>query len=262
MTIEFASLAFMSPIEIFTWGYWGWGNHTPDLLKGVDAVEARRKFAPPLFIDIRISRFVRAKGFSGSAFERLLGSHRYHHLPDLGNDTVLSGGTGIKIHNPAATADLLDKAIEAGRQNRRTLFFCACEFPKECHRWAAGELLLGEARKRGISMVLDEWPGGEPKKVTVPTPLALLKHVRSGRRSIPLPKDLDIAEWAGLPWGSAVEVRSGDASAWVVSGPAKASAGSWWLPVFSDAVFDSAAVALEAGQVLRSKHGFGRQVVG
>jgi hypothetical protein len=249
----------MIPIEIFTWGYWGWGNHTSDLVKGVDAVEAKRGFAPPLFIDIRISRSVRAKGFSGTAFEKLLGSQRYHHLPDLGNDTVLSGGTGIKIHNPAAVADLLDQAFEAGRQNRRTLVFCACEFPKECHRRVAGGLLLEEARKRGISVVLDEWPGGEPKELTVPIPLALLKQVRNGRKSIALPKDLHIAEWAGLPWGSAVEVRSGDASAWVVSGPAKASAGSWWLPVFSDAVFDSAAAALEAGQVLRWKHGFGRQ---
>jgi hypothetical protein len=79
----------------------------------------------------------------------------------------------------------------------------------------------------------------------------------------------EIFTWGYWGWGNhtsdlvkgvdAVEVKSGDASTWVVSGPAKASAGSWWLPVFSDAVFDSAAAALEAGQVLRSKHGFGRQ---
>lgn len=48
---------------IFTWGYYGWGNHTPQLLDAVDAVETSRGFEPPMFVDIRIRRTVRAKGF-------------------------------------------------------------------------------------------------------------------------------------------------------------------------------------------------------
>jgi len=49
---------------LFTWGYYGWGNHTPDLVKAVDAVETSRGFQPPMFVDIRIRRSVRAAGFT------------------------------------------------------------------------------------------------------------------------------------------------------------------------------------------------------
>jgi hypothetical protein len=35
---------------LFTWGYYGWGNHTPDLVKAVDAVETNRGFQPPMFV--------------------------------------------------------------------------------------------------------------------------------------------------------------------------------------------------------------------
>ena len=62
---------------LFTWGYYGWGNHTPDLVEAVDAVETRRGFRPPIFVDIRIRRSVRAAGFTGPAFERLLGRDRW-----------------------------------------------------------------------------------------------------------------------------------------------------------------------------------------
>jgi hypothetical protein len=46
----------MSRTAIFTWGYHGWGNHTPQLVETVDAVERKRGFEPPLFVDIRIRR--------------------------------------------------------------------------------------------------------------------------------------------------------------------------------------------------------------
>ena len=37
----------MSRITIFSWGYWGWGNATPQLVHLVDSVEAARGFNPP-----------------------------------------------------------------------------------------------------------------------------------------------------------------------------------------------------------------------
>ena len=58
---------------LFTWGYYGWGNHTPSLVEAVDAVETERGFQPPIFVDIRLRRSVRAAGFTGQAFERLVG---------------------------------------------------------------------------------------------------------------------------------------------------------------------------------------------
>lgn len=59
----------MKHLTAFSWGYWGWGNHTRDFVRTVDAIECARGMRPPLFIDIRFSRSVRALGFRGSAFE-------------------------------------------------------------------------------------------------------------------------------------------------------------------------------------------------
>jgi hypothetical protein len=30
------------PTTIFTWGYYGWGNHTPKLVEAIDAAERSR----------------------------------------------------------------------------------------------------------------------------------------------------------------------------------------------------------------------------
>jgi hypothetical protein len=67
----------MTTITLFSWGYWGWGNATRQFVEAVDAAEAAREFAPPLFVDVRISRSVRAAGFRDHAFEQLVGKDRY-----------------------------------------------------------------------------------------------------------------------------------------------------------------------------------------
>jgi len=46
----------MKHLEAFSWGYWGWGNHTRELIDAVDAVERRHGRRPPVFVDIRFSR--------------------------------------------------------------------------------------------------------------------------------------------------------------------------------------------------------------
>jgi hypothetical protein len=79
----------MSKLTIFSWGYWGWGNATQQLVQLVDSIEATRGFNAPVFVDIRISRSVRARGFNANAFGRLLGDARYRHMPLLGNLAVL-----------------------------------------------------------------------------------------------------------------------------------------------------------------------------
>jgi hypothetical protein len=38
----------MNKITIFTWGYYGWGNHTPEFVEAVDAVERSRGLKPPM----------------------------------------------------------------------------------------------------------------------------------------------------------------------------------------------------------------------
>ena len=67
----------MNQITMFMWGYWGWGSVADKFVESVDALEASRGFKPPLFVDIRLSRSVRAKLFNGKAFEQLVGSSRY-----------------------------------------------------------------------------------------------------------------------------------------------------------------------------------------
>jgi hypothetical protein len=71
-------------LTLFTWGYYGWGNATPQLVKAVDTVEASRGFEPPIFVDIRLRRTVRARGFREKAFVKLLGPSRYRWMNSLG----------------------------------------------------------------------------------------------------------------------------------------------------------------------------------
>lgn len=78
----------MIKITLFSFGYWGWGNATPQLVQAVDAAEDARGFQPPLFVDVRISRSVRAVGFRDHAFEQLVGKERYVWLRRLGNRNI------------------------------------------------------------------------------------------------------------------------------------------------------------------------------
>jgi hypothetical protein len=41
------------PLTAFNWGYWGWGTHTSDLVRTVDAIERSRGKRSPVFADIR-----------------------------------------------------------------------------------------------------------------------------------------------------------------------------------------------------------------
>lgn len=145
-------------MTLFTWGYYGWGNHTPHLVKAVDAVETSRGFQPPIFVDIRIRRSVRAAGFTGPAFERLLGKDRHLWMKSLGNEFILTRtGPPIHIADPAAADELLDLALESARHQQRLLFFCSCQWPKchgmvACHRTTVAGLVLKAAKKRGVKI--------------------------------------------------------------------------------------------------------------
>jgi hypothetical protein len=102
---------------LFTWGYYGWGNATPQLVEAVDAVEASRGFQPPIFVDIRIRRTVRAKGFQGSAFEKLLGPSRHKWMKSLRYIETRTGPF-VQIADPAAAEELLEPTEPANRDHR------------------------------------------------------------------------------------------------------------------------------------------------
>src|ERR1700681_4257208 len=113
---------------LFTWGYYGWGNATPQLVEAVDAVEQSRGFEPPLFVDIRIRRTVRATGFQGNASEKLLGPSRHRWMKSLGNKFIQTRtGPNIQIADPSAADELLGLALEAAGHKQRLLFFCSCQ---------------------------------------------------------------------------------------------------------------------------------------
>jgi hypothetical protein len=226
---------------IFTWGYHGWGNATPQLVQAVDAVEAHRGFAPPLFVDIRIRRGVRARGFIGPTFEKLLGSGRYRWMRSLGNQWIESRtGPAIQIANPSEAATLLELALDGVEHRRRVLFFCSCPFPCEsgqtaCHRETVAGLVLEVAATRGKAVELVEWPGGERQEMELEVTDKVLGALRRGRATIPLGESPSLALVAGLPWGSIVTVRSAGRSLRLVSGPAVCQSGGWVLPVFGAA---------------------------
>jgi hypothetical protein len=101
-------------IEAFMWGYWGWGGSTRELVEAFDAAEARRGYDPPVFVDVRIRREVRAAGFRGDAFEKLLGKGRHRWMNDLGNRAVIEGGPMV-LKDARVVVDLLDLIVKNDR---------------------------------------------------------------------------------------------------------------------------------------------------
>ncbi len=232
----------MKPV-LFSWGYDGWGPWTKEFVQAVDSVEESRGFEAPLFVDVRIRREVRAKGFVGNAFSRAAGDGRYDWKKELGNRCILTGEPGIKIDKPSAARELLSDALNRAEQGHRVLFFCSCKWPLgnwgeevsirgACHRHTVGQLVLKYAREQipppNIEVI--EWPGGEPITAKLSLPQKKLRELR-GRKSIPLGPALPPPKWCGLPWGSRVTVHCSDGDLHVVSGPASVSCGEWQLPV-------------------------------
>ena len=78
-----------SVYEAHSFGYWGWGHHAKKLVRLVDYVEAVAGRKPPIFVDIRIRRQVRAINFSGRNFEKIVGKNRYLYMPELGNRAIV-----------------------------------------------------------------------------------------------------------------------------------------------------------------------------
>jgi hypothetical protein len=197
----------------------------------VDTAEAAHDFQPPLFVDIRFSRSVRAPGFRDKAFADLLGD-RYVWMRDLGNRGIQTGT--LEIVNPAAAEELLARAREAARDRRRVLFFCACEWPRwegrlNCHRDEVAGLVLAAARRRNLAAQVVEWPGGEPVSAELEVSPGVLQTVRRGRGTVPLGQQLP-PQFAGLPWMSAATLRAGGDSLAILTGPARFKK-EWVLPV-------------------------------
>jgi hypothetical protein len=254
----------IKPITIFAWQYYGWDNHTPYLFKALDAAEESRKFKTLMFVDIRIRPSGRAKGFKGSAFKNLVGEQRYLAMKDLGNEKIISGsGPAIQIAKPAAAKDLLELAIKLSKDKQRLLFFCSCEFNKfggkpNCHRCTVAGLLIKKAKKQGVSIQVVEWPGGEPKNIKMEIAPKLFGSINKRVMNIPLPKDCDLAEIAGLPWGTIATFRCNDQQLHRIVGPAIRHKGNWALPVkqTTEGRVTNLVICNKESEKLRKLHGY------
>jgi hypothetical protein len=221
----------MKKLQAFSWGYWGWGTHTKEFVRTVDAIERQRGYRPPIFVDIRFSRSVRATGFRQQAFEATTGKNRYVWMKSLGNAKIGSGENGIRISKPTAARDLLKIVVDSGREKQRVIFFCSCEDPKHCHRARVASLLVKAATQGNVPLNVVEWPGEEPKTAKLNVSDKILKEVLAGGNRVSLAEQSQttLKQMAGLPWCSRVELRS-DITIAIISGPAKL-ASQWYMPV-------------------------------
>ena len=222
----------MKKLTIFSWGFWGWGTHAERFVKVVDTVEASRGFKPPIFVDIRIRRTGRAVNFKENTFRDIVGEKRYQWMRGLGNAAIVDDTLGeISIKDPRESKTLLDLAIESKKRDRRVIFYCACESPLYCHRHVVGTLLLKEAKKRGITLEIVEWPGGKVQHIKEKTSDDMIMKIAKGQRNYSLPDNANLRKYGAFPWGSIVELSS---NLWIlafISGPIKYINHGWALPV-------------------------------
>jgi hypothetical protein len=232
----------MTAITLFTWGYYGWGNATPHLIEAVDAVKTSRGFEPPLFVDIRIRRTVRAKGFQGDAFEKQLGPTRHRWMKSLGNRFIQTRtGPNIQIADPSAADELLDLALESAGHKQRVLFFCSCQWPRcdgeiACHRATVAGLVLAAAKKRAVPVEVVEWPDEEPRHIDLEVTAQVFSCVRKGRLTVLLGNQPNLAEVARIPWCSIATIRSNSETLHRLVGPAIRQKDQWSLPVLFNSV--------------------------
>jgi hypothetical protein len=131
---------------------------------------------------------------------------------------------------------LLDLAVNATLNARRIVFFCSCEYLMEdgelrCHRYEVGSLLLQQSRKQDQPIVITEWPGTEPQTLKLTLTPEVLKKLRRGLKSVPLPADLPLDLIASVAWGSVVNCfGDGEPFSARVSRAMWRPAG-WYLPV-------------------------------
>ena len=247
-----------SKITLFTFGYWGWGNHTEELLATIDERERKAGCSPPVFVDIRFNRAVRAKGFNGDNFKEIVGEKRYRHMRSLGNARIGSGKGGIRINEPQAAAELLDEALQAADDNRRIIYFCACEVPVCCHRRTVAGLVEKEGEKRKLTVTNLEWPGGDPEFHELSVSRELFTKAAQIRATVPLPKGA--TQLRALPWYSAVKFHSKEDNSrepiLIFTGPARFTKEGWCLPVFEEVNGCSRREVMAQARRYRKRYGY------
>jgi hypothetical protein len=207
------------------------------LKKAMDTVEQARGYAPPYFVDLRMSRSVRATGFREKSFERTVGKDRYQWMPSLGNRRIKTrSGPRLQINDPAAVEELLGIGLRRIVKRQRLIIFCSCGLPvppeePHCHRVEVASLLLKAAAKRNVSLTIAEWPGGKPKSQTVEITDLDAQKAQGGARNVALGTRQPPADLLGLPWGSIVHLKSPNCSFKAIADPPVHRGRRWLLPI-------------------------------
>ena len=113
-------------------------------------------------------------------------------------------------------------------------------------------MVLESAHRRGRSVEIVEWPGGEPVQIDVGVTPDVFASVRRGRKTVPLEGTIDVAQVGGLPWGSIATVRSGHEQIQRIVGPAIWQTDKWSLPVFPTDAAGTPDYEREAARLRRS----------
>jgi hypothetical protein len=227
-------------LTVFSWGYEGWGNSTRELLRAFTAVERSRGFEPPVFVDVRARRQVRAVGFQEDAFERLAGRARHRWMPGLGNAAVKTGQGPMRLVSPADIHELLGLVQAQHRQQRRVIFFCSCGSPFDastCHRQLVRRALLSAARSLEVKLSVQEWHGGAPGTgvlAELPVEEGTRKSLLGGAQTLRLgPRQPDV-KYLAWPTGGLLRLRAPLGTQLVSVAPARFQAGEWRMPVYLD----------------------------
>jgi len=80
--------------------------------------------------------------------------------------------------------------------------------------------VLKAAKRRGESVEIVEWPGGEPTQIDLELTPQVFASVKRGRMAVPLEGNSNLAEVAGLPWGSIATIHSAGDKLHRIVGPA------------------------------------------
>jgi hypothetical protein len=235
----------MTRLTMFSWGYDGWGSSTKQLKRSVDAIEEKRGFEPPLFVDIRHHRSARAKDFRGNGFGKIIGQDRYLWMPSLGNAKVRKGK--MQIAFPKAASELLWLGNAESKRNRRIVFFCACGDPirietrgrrkpkkVRCHRFEVAKLLQREAKKIGLGLRIEHWPGSgvrPPKHIKLPhDEFSKIERKKPDKENVRVRlsrmPEIDVLS---LPWGTAVKLKHRNKDIRVIADPAFCDKNGWFL---------------------------------
>lgn len=228
------------PVLAFSWGYHGWGNHTVDLVRTVDEIESSRGFAPPLFVDVRLSRSVRAAGFREKAFERQL-NDRYMWMKGLGNRAIADASLDRAVlEDPSQAQALLELIVERAARRQRVIFFCSCPSPlarSSCHRGLVAKTILAAAKRRKVSLTVHEWPGGSPQVSKLDVSPELMRRMQSikdetiAALQVPVPSAVTPAMAAALPHLSILRLRCGADELIGASAAAVMTARGWRFPI-------------------------------